>query len=295
MYLDGHFIPYSGHAAYAGRGHSTLRHLVIPGHEQFWAHDSQRPSALGGRSGGGRLVLSQPPHVKYWETARFFLPGTLIIDGIVRQGIFAKYREYIPYDQTTDGGHHPRPQRSQLFSPQWDRLSGPVTRDWLSVADTILPWDQDRSRIAPSVLLLMLVINVLTHRNPLYAVETWVATLPLDLLWGDGIQASQFNDDALGRVLEDVAVHGPQLLATLGMRMQGVHQTLSDWLHSDTSAFSLMGDYPSATTGPTAPVELTWGHSKDHRPDLRQIMMGVTMDAEGCVLAGTMLSGNTSD
>ena len=167
--------------------------------------------------------------------------------------------------------------------------------NWLSVVDTILPWDQDRSRIAPSVLLLMLVINVLTHRNPLYAVETWVATLPLELLWGDGIQASQFNDDALGRVLEDVADHGPQLLATLGMRMQGVHQTLSDWLHSDTSAFSLMGDYPSATSGPTAPVELTWGHSKDHRPDLRQIMMGVTMDAEGCVLAGTMLSGNTSD
>ncbi len=167
--------------------------------------------------------------------------------------------------------------------------------NWLSVVDTLLPWDRARSRIAPSVLLLMLVINVLTHRNPLYGVESWAATLPLPLLWGENIQASQFNDDALGRVLEDVADHGSQLLATLGMRMQGIHPTLSDWLHSDTTAYALMGDYPSATTGPTAPVHLTWGHSKDHRPDLKQIMAGVTMDAEGCLLAGTMLSGNTSD
>ncbi len=70
--------------------------------------------------------------------------------------------------------------------------------NWLSVVDTLFPWDRARSRIAPSVLLLMLVINVLTHRNPLYGVESWAATLPLPLLWGENIQASQFNDDALG-------------------------------------------------------------------------------------------------
>ena len=167
--------------------------------------------------------------------------------------------------------------------------------NWLSVVDTLLPWDPARSRIAPSVLLLTLVINVLTHRNPLYGVEYWAKTLPLSLLWGDTIQASQFNDDALGRVLEDLADHGSKCLATLGMRMQTVHDTLSDTLHSDTTAYSLMGDYPSEGTGPTAPVSLTRGHSKSHRPDLKQIMAGVTMDADGGVLAGTMLSGNTSD
>ncbi len=167
--------------------------------------------------------------------------------------------------------------------------------NWLSVVDAIIPWDRARSRIAPSVLLLMLVINVLSHRNPLYTVETWAETLPLALLWGETIQASQFNDDALGRTMEDLADYGPQLLATLGLRMQVVHPTCTDLLHSDTTAYALMGDYPSSDTGPTAPLRLTWGHSKDHRPDLKQIMAGVTMDAEGCVLAGQMLSGNTSD
>jgi len=167
--------------------------------------------------------------------------------------------------------------------------------NWLAVVDALLPWDAARSKISPSVVLLTLVMNVLTQRNPLYSVETWAATLPLALLWGDSIQASQFNDDALGRVLEDLADQGSKLLATLSLRFQEVHPTAGHALHSDTTAYSLMGDYPSTPSGPTAPVALTWGHSKDHRPDLRQLMAGVTMDAEGCVIAGTMLSGNTSD
>ena len=131
----------------------------------------------------------------------------------------------------------------------------------------------------------MLVINVLSHRNPLYTVEAWAQTMPLALLWGENIEASQFNDDALGPTLEYLAEYGPRLLATLGVRKQVVHPTLTDLLHSDTTAHALMGDYPSSDTGPTAPVSLTWRHSKDQCPDLRQIMAG-TMDEEGCVLAG---------
>jgi len=166
--------------------------------------------------------------------------------------------------------------------------------NWIAVVDGLLPWDAQRAKIAPSTVLLTLVMNVLTQRNPLYRVEDWVATLPLPMLWGDAIQASQFNDDALGRVLEDLADHGQALLATLGTRMQAVEQVGPRFLHADTSAFALFGDYPD-TPGPTAPVRITYGHSKDHRPDLRQIMTGLTVDDHGQVVAGTMLSGNTSD
>ena len=130
----------------------------------------------------------------------------------------------------------------------------------------------------------MLVINVLSCRNPLYTVEIWADSLPLDLLWGGAVQADQLNDDALGRVLEDVASYGPQLLATLGTRMQAVDGTGNIWCHTDTSAFALFGDYPSASTGPTAPIVLTRGHSKDHRPDLKQIMVGMTTDEDGSIL-----------
>jgi hypothetical protein len=116
--------------------------------------------------------------------------------------------------------------------------------NWLAVVDGLLPWDAQRAKIAPSVVLLTLIMNVLTQRNPLYRVEDWVATLPLPILWGDAVTAAQVNDDALGRVLEDLADHGRALLATLGARMQAVEQVQPRVLHADTTAFALFGDYP---------------------------------------------------
>ena len=190
---------------------------------------------------------------------------------------------------TKNPDYYPRSGTAVAVRYWADRLN------WLAVVDTLMPWDPCRARIAPSAVLLMLVINVLTYRQPLYKLEEWAASLPLGLLWGEALDASQFNDDAFGRVLEDLADYGPQVLATVGARMQALRATETEWLHSDTTAYALFGDYPSDSSGPTAPIELTWGHSKDHRPDLKQVMAGVTMDAEGCVLAGSMLSGNTSD
>ena len=125
--------------------------------------------------------------------------------------------------------------------------------NWLAVVDQLLPWDSARARIAPSVVLLMLVINVLTQHNPLYHVELWAESLPLPILWGEGITAHQFNDDALGRVLEDLADHGRTLLATLGLRMRAVQDAGPAMLHTDTTAFALCGDYPNQDTGPMAP------------------------------------------
>jgi len=37
------------------------------------------------------------------------------------------------------------------------------------------------------------------------------------------------------------------------------------------------------------------GHSKDHRPDLRQMIVGIVLDAEGCPLCCEMWPGNTTD
>ena len=38
-----------------------------------------------------------------------------------------------------------------------------------------------------------------------------------------------------------------------------------------------------------------FGHSKDHRPDLRQMIVGFALDAEGCPLCCEMWPGNTTD
>jgi len=43
------------------------------------------------------------------------------------------------------------------------------------------------------------------------------------------------------------------------------------------------------------PVNITFGHPKEHRPDLKQIMFGVGVSSDGLPLVGEILDGNTSD
>ena len=38
-----------------------------------------------------------------------------------------------------------------------------------------------------------------------------------------------------------------------------------------------------------------YGHSKDHRPDLRQMVLAVVLDGEGRPVCTEMLAGNTAD
>ncbi len=76
--------------------------------------------------------------------------------------------------------------------------------------------------------------GVLTQRNPLSGGSLGADTLPLGR--HDSRLPSQFNDDTLGRVLEDLADHGPALLTTLGTGMQAVEHAGGTFLQPDTGA-----------------------------------------------------------
>jgi len=166
--------------------------------------------------------------------------------------------------------------------------------NWGPVVDTLLPWDRDRTQIPPSPVLLTLLMTVLSQRTPLYHVEGWSRGLPMDLFWGSDVSASAFNDEALGRVLEKLAEHGPAVVGTLGVRMQALAAEGPANLHSDPTSFSLFGDYAGSDPASDVP-HITYGYSKAHRPDLKQILMGLMTDQHGQVLLGDMLDGNTSD
>jgi transposase len=111
-------------------------------------------------------------------------------------------------------------------------------------------------------------MNVLQQRMPLFRVDAWARGLPLELLWDGHVTAEAFNDDALGRVWEKLADHGPTVVATLGARIQALADAGPQVLHTDPTSFSLFGDYAHAAAGGAT---ITWGYSKARRPDLKQI------------------------
>src|SRR5208283_659706 len=50
-------------------------------------------------------------------------------------------------------------------------------------------------------------------------------------------------------------------------------------IHQDTTTVTFSGQY----AGWRAPEELTHGHNKDHRPDLKQLVVGLSVTADGAV------------
>jgi transposase len=65
-------------------------------------------------------------------------------------------------------------------------------------------------------------------------------------------------------------------------------------IHYDTTSVSLWGTYDSATEQPA--VLITFGHNKDHRPDLKQVVVGAAVSGDGGVpLISNTHDGNTND
>ncbi len=72
-----------------------------------------------------------------------------------------------------------------------------------------------------------------------------------------------------------------------------------DELHNDSTSISFCGSYRGASgrkiRGRSAPA-ITYGHSKAHRPDLKQLLFILTMSADGNIpVAFRCTDGNTSD
>jgi hypothetical protein len=107
-------------------------------------------------------------------------------------------------------------------------------------------------------------------------------------------------DDRLGRALDrlfdaDRTALLTELVLAVGQRF-GVR---FDEFHNDSTSISFCGSYRGAhgrqIRGRTAPA-ITYGRSKAHRPDLKQLLFILTMSADGNVpVAFRCTDGNTSD
>jgi transposase len=66
-----------------------------------------------------------------------------------------------------------------------------------------------------------------------------------------------------------------------------------DTLHGDTTSRLVFGKFERPAE--EGVISITRGHSKDKRPDLKQIMYALTTCKDGIPVAAEVLSGNTSD
>ncbi len=122
----------------------------------------------------------------------------------------------------------------------------------------------------------------------------------VELLLGEGISVSQLNDDAVGRVLDCMYEVGTnKVLSAVALRAPpGGEAVRSGCIprHHDTTSRSVYGDYELLAEGESlAPFLITHGFSKDHRPDLKQLIHSLLCVDDGIPIYTKCEDGNASD
>ncbi len=162
---------------------------------------------------------------------------------------------------------------------------------------------QTRRIISYGTSCVAMILNGLGFTNRrLYLTPQFFENKPLETLLGPGIEAKHLNDDALGDALDAIAGYGPsQLFAEVAFEIALEHNLLDELMHVDTTSFSVHGDYAGSSkqgeeAGEPVEITVTHGYSKDHRPDLKQIVLSLAVaGGSGIPLWMMPCNGNASD
>lgn len=164
-----------------------------------------------------------------------------------------------------------------------------------------LPPDDKRMRVPTAQGLLVLVRNVLVSREPIYGVQEWAARQASHLLGLTPEMVAGLNDDRVGRCLDLLfdAQGSSVALAVVQHAIREFDVSL-DELHNDSTTITFHGAHKESEKEQTCRGQLTpaitWGHNKDHRPDLKQLLYILTVTKDGAVpVMFRVESGNTAD
>lgn len=157
---------------------------------------------------------------------------------------------------------------------------------------THVPSDK-RLVVSVSDCVQVLIHNILTQHMALYKLPEWLQKVDLSALKVGAESGGQFNDDRIARTLDAIyKSNRKQILFRIALRSIKIFELATSQIHHDTTTVKLYGAYNSWQNDPQADR----GHSKDHRPDLKQLVLGLNVSGDGAVpLSHKVYSGNRSD
>ena len=147
-------------------------------------------------------------------------------------------------------------------------------------------------RVASMVLNGLGFVNRALSLSP-----SFLRKRPVDLLLGECFVAEDFNGDSLGRCLDAIHDYGEdKFFSTIALDIASSEGLIGPVSRLDSTSFKVFGEYDVPMDVPDDQVLITQGYSKDHRPDLNQVMMTlITNGGSDFPVMMIPQSGNTSD
>ena len=171
--------------------------------------------------------------------------------------------------------------------------------DALNIADVIdrvLP-KRGSLNLLHSVIIKAMILNGLGFTGQrLYLFPNFFMTIPTEKLLGKGISPTDLNDDVVGRTLDAIYKNGAtELFNEISLHIMKQFSFGTQLIHVGTTNFSVYGKYDNDAPDGTDSIQVTFGHAKDGRMDLKRFVLGMVTNQFGLPLFAKAYSGNKSD
>ena len=162
----------------------------------------------------------------------------------------------------------------------------------IQFVETIDAMVQSQMQVSAGLTVLAMVLDTLSGRNPLYRLQSFFEDKDTELLLGEAVDTGAFADHNVARVLDSLYEAGTgRLFSQIAQNAVGAFALDTACANYDTTSMSVFGDYD----WPDPPFHITYGHSKDKRPDLKQFLVEMFCVDRDVPIIGATRDGNASD
>ncbi|MHC5762346.1 IS1634 family transposase [Nostoc sp.] len=192
--------------------------------------------------------------------------------------------------------------------------------DAIGLVETIneLIGEEKAEKVSPGHVVKAMILNGLGFvSKPLYMFPQYFETIACEHLIGPGVKPEYLNDDKLGRVMDKLFIKGLDTIF-LKIALNAVKKFKVSLLssHLDSSSMHVHGEYNTnlpevifenqklgnnqeleelAVKSPKE-ITITYGYSRDHRPDLKQFILELICSGDGDIpIFLKLASGNQAD
>ena len=187
----------------------------------------------------------------------------------------------------------------------------------VEIINELIGVEKDEKVNAGQVVKAMIINGLGFVSKPLYMFPKYFETIACEHLIGPGVKPEYLNDDKLGRVMDKLFIKGLDtiffIIALKAAQKFGVSLSTS---HLDSSSMHVHGQYntslpfvifESQKVGNNQELEelavkspkeitITYGYSRDHRPDLKQFIIEMICSGDGDIpIFLKLASGNQAD
>jgi transposase len=132
-----------------------------------------------------------------------------------------------------------------------------------------------------------LLLAILDGHHALYKVGARLEERGMLPLLQPGLTRASLHAYRLGQILDALfAAHLNRVFGTIALNALEVYALATPWLHQDTTTITLYGAYEEEArlgAGPVPPRP-AYGHSKDGRDDLKQVLLSLGVSSDGLPL-----------